>query len=101
MSGKKAFVPLVVIAVLGTTTAAWSSFMGDLHNEQTHTTPCSLDGFNPSWHSDFENPAAARQYGFVKSPDGSWHLDKSCAQGRALPEQSLPHAPRRVKKKAP
>jgi hypothetical protein len=78
---------------------------GDIANEVTHATPCSLDGFNPSWHSDFDNPAAAKAYGFVKSPDGRspdgrWHLDKSCAS-RAASEQAPPRSPRRVKKKQP
>jgi hypothetical protein len=106
MSPKKAVAPLAVIVTLGvlaTTSAARSGDMmsGDIANEVTHATPCSLDGFNPSWHSDFDNPAAAKAYGFVKSPDGTWHLDKSCAQARAVSEQAPPHGPRRVKKKQP
>jgi hypothetical protein len=100
MSRKKAVAQLAVIAALGVL-GAISAASGDINNEVTHATPCSLDGFNPSWHSDFDNPALAKQYGFVKSPDGSWHLDKSCAQGRAVPEQAPPHGPRRVKKKQP
>jgi hypothetical protein len=35
----KAFVPSVVIAVLGTTSAAWSDMSGDLRNEQTFEDP--------------------------------------------------------------
>jgi hypothetical protein len=31
--------------------------------------PCSLDGVNPAYHPGiFGNPAAARSYGFVRSP---------------------------------
>jgi hypothetical protein len=101
MSAKKAFAAVVVIAVLGTTHAAWSSFSGDLRNEQTFAIPCSLNGFNPSWHSGFESPAAAKEYGFVKSRDGTWQLDKGCASGKIAPEQAPPHGSRRVKKKEP
>jgi hypothetical protein len=104
MSRKKAIVPLAVIAapgVLGATSAAWSEMRGDLHNEQSFGTSCSLDGFNPSWHSGFETPALAKQFGFVKSRDGTWQLDKSCAQGGAVPQLAPPHGPRRVKKKQP
>jgi hypothetical protein len=106
MSGKKACVPLIIIAVLGTTSAAWSHTpAGDIIQETTHAMPCSLVGFNPSWHEGFDNPANAKQiakdFGYVRSPDGTWHLDKSCARFGAVPEQAPPHAPRRVKKKAP
>jgi hypothetical protein len=104
MSGKKACVPLIITAVLGMTSAAWSHTpAGDIIQETTHAMPCSLVGFNPSWHEDFNNPANAKQiakeFGYVKSADGTWHLDKSCTGG--TPEQSPSHGPRRVKKKAP
>jgi hypothetical protein len=110
MSGKKACVPLVIIAVLGTTSAAWSGMesgdrTGDIIQETTHAMPCSLVGFNPSWHPEFNDPAnakrVAKEFGYIKSPDGTWHLDKSCTGGRATPEPASPHGPRRTKKKAP
>jgi hypothetical protein len=109
MTGKKAFVPLVIFAILGTTSVAWSQMTGDLANETTHAIRCSLDGFNPSYHSGFDNLAQVKkEFGFVKSPDGTWHLDESCTGGRtvraqALPlrAQALPHGPRRVKKREP
>jgi hypothetical protein len=41
--------------------------------------PCSLDGVNPADHSDvFSNPEVARQYGFVKGPDGNWQVIPNC-----------------------
>ena len=110
MSGKKACVPLVIIAVLGTTSAAWSGMesgdrTGDIIQETTHAMPCSLVGFNPSWHPEFNNPAnakqVAREFGYIKSPDGTWHLDKSCTGGRGGPDPAPPHGARRTKKKEP
>lgn len=42
-------------------------------------TPCSLDGINPAYHPHiFGNPAIARSYGFVKAPDGTWHVVPRC-----------------------
>jgi hypothetical protein len=42
-------------------------------------TPCSLDGINPAYHPKvFGNPAVARAYGFVKAPDGTWHVLPTC-----------------------
>jgi len=45
--------------------------------------PCSLDGVNPVYHpSIFGNPALARQvYGFIRSPDGTWHVERNCVRG--------------------
>ncbi len=46
--------------------------------------PCSLNGVNPVHHPEiFGNPAvAAREYGFVKSRDGTWHVQDNCLRGR-------------------
>jgi hypothetical protein len=45
--------------------------------------PCSLDGINPAYHpSIFGNPILARQeYGFIRSRDGTWHVEKNCVRG--------------------
>jgi len=44
--------------------------------------PCSLDGVNPAYHpSIFGNPAVAREYGFIRSRDGTWHVEKNCVRG--------------------
>jgi hypothetical protein len=41
--------------------------------------PCSLSGVNPADHSDiFGNPEVARQYGFVRGPDGNWQVIPNC-----------------------
>jgi hypothetical protein len=114
MTGQKACVPLVIVAVLGAPSAAWSGMWtddtirprtGDIIEERTHAIPCSLDGFNPTWHPEFNDPANARQvaknYGFIKSPDGTWHLDKSCARAGAVPVQAPSHGLRRNKKREP
>jgi hypothetical protein len=74
----KAFVVLAVsTAVLGVTSAAASDLF---RNRGGHVMPCSLDGVNPVHHPDiFGNPAvAAREYGFVRSPDGTWHVRPGC-----------------------
>jgi hypothetical protein len=83
MSGKKAFVPVLVVAVLGTTSAAWSRFDIDDRNHQGSgaVLPCSLDGINPVWHRYiFGNPALARTYGFIQARDGSWHVVPGCVR---------------------
>jgi hypothetical protein len=42
--------------------------------------PCSLDGVNPPYHpSIFRNAAVAlKEYGFVQSKDGTWHVVPNC-----------------------
>jgi hypothetical protein len=43
---------------------------------------CSLDGVNPVYHPRiFGNPAVAREYGFVKSRDGNWQVERNCVRG--------------------
>jgi hypothetical protein len=40
---------------------------------------CSLNRINPSRHPEiFGNPAVARSYGFVRSRDGTWHVQPNC-----------------------
>jgi hypothetical protein len=82
MSGKKAFVVLVaVLSVLSTTSAAWSFF--GFTRKGGWVMPCSLAGVNPVHHPDiFGNPAVAREYGFVQSRDGTWHVQDNCLRGR-------------------
>jgi hypothetical protein len=41
--------------------------------------PCSLDGVNTNHHHKiFHHPDVAKAYGFVKSPDGTWHVEPNC-----------------------
>jgi hypothetical protein len=82
MRGKKTFAALAVattLAVLGTSSAAWSYFDGRYYRGG-FVKPCSLDGVNPVFHRDiFGNPALARAvYGFVQARDGSWHVMPNC-----------------------
>jgi hypothetical protein len=43
---------------------------------------CSLDSVNPVYHPRiFGNPAVAREYGFVKSRDGNWQVERNCVRG--------------------
>ena len=44
--------------------------------------PCSLVGVNPVYHPRiFGDPTVAREYGFVKSRDGSWQVERNCIRG--------------------
>jgi hypothetical protein len=67
---------LAVAACLlfGTTSAALAK--GHAH-PGGNVRPCSLDGVNPFYHPQiFGNAAAAREFGFVQGPDGTWHVDQ-------------------------
>jgi hypothetical protein len=39
-----------------------------------------LGGVNPALHPEiFGNPAvAAREYGFIRARDGTWHVEPNC-----------------------
>jgi hypothetical protein len=77
MSGRMAFVALAVTTgVLGTASAVLAKGGprpgGDVR-------PCSLDGVNPVYHPQiFGNAATAREFGFVQSRDGTWHVEPNC-----------------------
>jgi hypothetical protein len=77
---------LAGLHVLSSSSAARAFYDCDdyyTHRCRGFVIPCSLDGVNPAYHpSIFGNPAIARQqYGFIRSPDGSWHVEKSCVRG--------------------
>jgi hypothetical protein len=88
MNGKESVLALAVItALLAVITAlgAAPAFAGrddiDTRGERGGSVvPCSLSGVNPAIHPEiFGNPAiAAREYGFVKSRDGTWHVEPNC-----------------------
>jgi hypothetical protein len=84
MSGKRALILAITTAlgVLGTASAAWS-FFGDHHRSGGNVMPCSLDGVNPVYHPEiFGNPVIAdKGYGFVRSPDRTWHVRSNCIRG--------------------
>jgi hypothetical protein len=87
MRGKRAFVMLVITTALGALGTA-SAVAKDDMNQRGDTrggsvVPCDLSGVNPVHHPEiFGNPAVARQFGFVRSPDGAWHVQDSCLRGR-------------------
>jgi hypothetical protein len=68
-----------VLGGLAAATSAWSQIAG-IPREGGFVKPCSLDGVNPAYHPDiFGNPAVAlREFGFVRSKDGTWHVVGNC-----------------------
>jgi len=81
MIGKTVSVALTaVLAVLVTTSAAWPWRGYEDWPKGGFVKPCSLDGVNPAYHpAIFGNPVFARvYYGFVRAPDGSWHVVPGC-----------------------
>jgi hypothetical protein len=84
MSGRKGFAALAVttaLGILGAASAVAKQDDSDRRGERGGSVvPCGLSGVNPAFHPEiFGNPAvAARQYGFIRSKDGSWHVEPSC-----------------------
>jgi len=80
MSGKMAFGALAIISALGVLGTASAALAKGGRHPSGNVRPCSLDGVNPVYHPlVFGNPAvAAREYGFVKSRDGAWHVEPNC-----------------------
>jgi hypothetical protein len=85
MSGNRAFVALLaIITMLGVlASAAWAWEDDYWWRKRGFVIPCSLVGVNPLYHPDiFGNPAVARDmYGFVRSRDGTWQVEKNCVRG--------------------
>jgi hypothetical protein len=77
MIGNKSFITLSLVAALGVlgTASALASEHGDRGTRGGYVVPGSLDGVNPAYHPDiFGNAATAYAYGFVRSPNGTWHV---------------------------
>jgi hypothetical protein len=80
--GSRTFVALAVTAALGILGAA--SAAASEHNDHGRerggsVVPCSLDGVNPVHHPEiFGNAATAQSFGFVQSPDRTWHVRADC-----------------------
>jgi hypothetical protein len=56
---------------------AWAQY--DYDFEGGYVKPCSLAGVNPIHHPEiFGDPALAREYGFVRSRDGTWQVGSKC-----------------------
>jgi hypothetical protein len=81
---RRTFVALAVttaLGILGAAPAAGNEDRPDRGDDRGGAVvACSLDGVNPARHPKiFGNPAvAAREYGFVKSRDGTWHVEPNC-----------------------
>jgi hypothetical protein len=102
MSGEKYFIALalaVSLGVLGAASTAWAQSGGyDYEYEGGYVKPCSLDGVNPAYHPEiFANSAAAREYGFAQSRDGTWHT-QNCPGGR---DQAVSQTDERASPRAP
>src|SRR5437588_5219393 len=87
MSVQKHFIAFAIAVSAGTfgpASTAWAQVGGyDYEFEGGHVRPCSLDGVNPAYHPEiFGNPAAAREFGFAQSRDGTWHT-QNCPGSRA------------------
>jgi hypothetical protein len=68
--------------ILGTASVALAGGADNSDDRGGFVMPCSLVGVNPVYHPRiFGDPAVARQYGFVKSRDSSWQVEKNCARG--------------------
>jgi len=84
VSRNKLFVALAIttaLSVLSASSKADNDSAPDHQDGGGAVIPCSLDGVNPAHHPHiFGNPAVARSYGFVKSPDGTWHVVPGCRQ---------------------
>jgi hypothetical protein len=93
MAENNVLIMLAVTAALAVSGAA-AIAKDDIDNRGERggaVTPCSLAGVNPVHHPEvFGNPAvAARDYGFIRSRDGSWRVQDNCqtrAQTQGLSE---------------
>jgi hypothetical protein len=89
MCGKKAFVSLVITAlgVLGAASAIARDDTDTRGERGGYLVPCSLSGVNPAVHPEiFGNPAvAAKEYGFVKSREGTWRVQDNCFTRAQIP----------------
>jgi hypothetical protein len=77
----KTKIVFVAALILGTASAALAG-SENTEDRGGFVIPCSLVGVNPVYHPRiFGDPAVAREYGFVKSRDSSWQVEKNCARG--------------------
>jgi hypothetical protein len=89
MNGREIFIAVLIttaaLGVLGTTFTAMAG--SDRYSgPRGYVMPCSLDGVLPAVHPDiFGNAAVAREYGFIRSRDGTWHVKDNCVRGLTVP----------------
>jgi hypothetical protein len=74
---------LTPAGVLSSPSTAQAADCDYFHRCRGYVVPCSLDGVNPLYHPYiFNNPAIARaEYGFIRSRDGTWHVETGCVRG--------------------
>jgi hypothetical protein len=78
MNAKNTVLAAAALTALGFVSAA-ANEIPEREDKGGAVTPCSLTGVNPAYHPHiFGNPARAKSYGFVKSADGSWHVEPNC-----------------------
>jgi hypothetical protein len=97
VSGNQCFAVLAITALgsLCAGTAAWAQY--DYEREDGYVRRCSLEGVNPAHHPEiFGNPAAASEYGFIRSRDGTWQLRGEC---HGQPTPAAPSAGRPQRKR--
>jgi hypothetical protein len=74
---------IATVLILGAASAALAE--GSDRNDNDfggYVIACSLDGVNPVYHPRiFADPAVAKEYGFFKSRNGSWQVEKNCVRG--------------------
>jgi hypothetical protein len=79
MSGKKAFVLSIAVALIVLGAASEALAGSERWPRGGFVKSCSLDGVNPVYHPGiFGDPAVARSYGFVRSRDGTWRVVSDC-----------------------
>ena len=79
MSGKKAFISSVAVALIVFGAASEALAGSERWPRGGFVKSCSLDGVNPVYHLGiFGNPAIARSYGFVRWRDGTWRVVSDC-----------------------
>ena len=77
MIKSKSIITLTLAAALGilSVASAVASENGGRGGRGGFVVPGSLDGVNPAYDPDiFGNAATAYAYGFVQSPNGTWHV---------------------------
>jgi hypothetical protein len=73
-------IALAAALILGTASAALAKGRGSPGGSVVR---CSLEGVNPGYHPGiFGNAATAKAYGFVQSPDHTWHVDRQVCESR-------------------
>jgi hypothetical protein len=77
----KTKIVFAAVLILGTASATLAG-QDDRNDRGGFVMPCSLVGVNPVYHPRiFGDPAVAREYGFVKSRDSGWQVERNCVRG--------------------